>query len=838
MKKIFLVMVLFVALFNIELYAQDGPTSLHSRSLGDLAETINNYTGFSFSEAELENLQDKVIQLEDINHTSSFLGNFSVISMDANAYQDIIDYAEENLREEKHLLFYFDFSSNSEEILRFNITIKNNELEADYIAGLQDYISSIMQNYYTVENPNIPDILAYGILAYIRVLTPGEFAPYLDLGVSGNRNDASANSGNESDGVPTISINKATTFVSLGGIPIPLPAQSSVAFGTYDNSYRGMLAKFLLDGSSQEYIPFYWSNPENEHYGKFAGYGHWLDAEQTQIHFYTTPPLDENELNNQIYETGDKVTVVVGYRDETYCDISDNSSTPMFYVMQKRFYTVQWEDISVTDCQEGCPPQFTASHTKKTYGDIEEHLSRIVFAFDENLGEVVEMESSDEQMEYSQIVPCEVDRAVDLTGLGGLTSGQAKVITYENGTSGVLMIWGGQKLFSFIDNSGEYWVFVADPNYGWQPADIEEPNFYEVQNVLVDWVVEVAPIVGYGVFITANIVIGNYAGAAWGISAALAVDVGFASAEAAYVYYNSGDPQAAWTTFGTGVIFAGTGTAIQKAIHAFEKLKLAKEILGVRKYGIKINFIPDEGTIDDIVRMDIDDFFNRCSSEFGLTNIQLDLLTLEMKQSASFSRYLFQYPNKVKSWKGFFPDQAIRTNTTWLQKLSDYLTVSPNKLDEVTDMFAIEKGKNRVTAYLRGLLERKHFDGTVYRGDLASVTPTQAFNNGIPSKGAHDNLIKHLDGGSTNKGDFVSSSKDISIANDFASNNGYVFKVRSRNSKGIDVNETLGDEIDNWFPEQLEVSILGGIDKADIIGAYPKGQLTQANFIPNPNYVP
>ena len=198
--------------------------------------------------------------------------------------------------------------------------------------------------------------------------------------------------------------------------------------------------------------------------------------------------------------------------------------------------------------------------------------------------------------------------------------------------------------------------------------------------------------------------------------------------------------------------------------------------------------------------------------------------------------------NGVKAWKAFFPDELIRTNTTWLQKLDDYLTVSPNKLDEVTDMFAIEKGKNRVTAYLRGLLERKHYNGTVYRGDLNSVTPEVAFNNGIAPKGSHDNLIKHLDGGSTggvtNKGNYVSSSKDISIANDFASNNGYVFKVRAKNNKGIDVNETLGDEIDNWFPEQLEVSVIGGIDKADIIGAYPKGQLTQADFIPNPNYVP
>ena len=192
---------------------------------------------------------------------------------------------------------------------------------------------------------------------------------------------------------------------------------------------------------------------------------------------------------------------------------------------------------------------------------------------------------------------------------------------------------------------------------------------------------------------------------------------------------------------------------------------------------------------------------------------------------------------KVRAWEVLLPDQSTRINTTWLQKLNDYLTIKPNKLDEVSNQFSTEKGKNRITAYLRGLLERKSYDGIVFRGDKASVTPAQAFNNGIPSQGAHDNLIKHLDGGNVNKGDFISTSKDLTIADGFAGNNGYVFKVRSRNGKGVDVNETLGDEVDTWFPEQLEVSISGGIDKADIIGAYPKGQYTDSDFIPNPNYV-
>ncbi|MCB9302240.1 MAG: hypothetical protein H6566_16455 [Lewinellaceae bacterium] len=216
----------------------------------------------------------------------------------------------------------------------------------------------------------------------------------------------------------------------------------------------------------------------------------------------------------------------------------------------------------------------------------------------------------------------------------------------------------------------------------------------------------------------------------------------------------------------------------------------------------------------------------------------MDELLGDMEADDELARYLMTDEGRVRAWEVFLPDQETRTNTTWLQKLDGYLTVNPDKLIEVTDQFAIEKGKNRVTAYLRGLLERKNYDGVVYRGDNASVTPNQAFNDGIPSQGAHDNLIKHLDGGNANKGNFVSTSKDISIADGFAGNNGFVFKVRSRNGRGVDVNETLGDEADNWFPEQLEVSMAGGIDKADIIGAYPKGQYSDSDFIPNPNYVP
>lgn len=51
------------------------------------------------------------------------------------------------------------------------------------------------------------------------------------------------------------------------------------------------------------------------------------------------------------------------------------------------------------------------------------------------------------------------------------------------------------------------------------------------------------------------------------------------------------------------------------------------------------------------------------------------------------------------------------------------------------------------------------------------------------------------------------------------------------------MNSTLGDDADAFFPEQVEVSMPGGVLPSDIKGAYPKGKVSPENFIPNPNYV-
>jgi hypothetical protein len=135
--------------------------------------------------------------------------------------------------------------------------------------------------------------------------------------------------------------------------------------------------------------------------------------------------------------------------------------------------------------------------------------------------------------------------------------------------------------------------------------------------------------------------------------------------------------------------------------------------------------------------------------------------------SALFPFFLKYRERGVRAWGVMFPDALVRVDVGRLSKLSDYLTLKPGKLAEVTNHFSIAKQRNRLTAYLRGLLDRKYYDGIVYRGDKASTTPTQAFDSGISPGGSHDNLIKHLDGGNVNKGDFVSTSKDISIADEY-----------------------------------------------------------------------
>ncbi len=121
---------------------------------------------------------------------------------------------------------------------------------------------------------------------------------------------------------------------------------------------------------------------------------------------------------------------------------------------------------------------------------------------------------------------------------------------------------------------------------------------------------------------------------------------------------------------------------------------------------------------------------------------------------------------------------------------------------------------------------------TLYRGDKASATPEDVFNNGFKPKGAHNDALLHTTG-NTNAGNFISTSSDIGIATDFAGKNGYVYVIKTDNY--VDINSTFG--LNANFPEQMEFAISGGIKPSEILGAYKKqaGQII-GDLILNPNF--
>jgi hypothetical protein len=122
----------------------------------------------------------------------------------------------------------------------------------------------------------------------------------------------------------------------------------------------------------------------------------------------------------------------------------------------------------------------------------------------------------------------------------------------------------------------------------------------------------------------------------------------------------------------------------------------------------------------------------------------------------------------------------------------------------------------------------------VFRGERSSNNPSKIFDEGFKSKGTHNDLLLHITSNTT-AGNFVSSTSDINIAEQFAGKNGYIYVIDTDNA--IDVNKTLGST--SPFPEQMEHSIKGGAKPDEIKGAYKmnKGKITD-EFIENPNYKP
>ena len=112
------------------------------------------------------------------------------------------------------------------------------------------------------------------------------------------------------------------------------------------------------------------------------------------------------------------------------------------------------------------------------------------------------------------------------------------------------------------------------------------------------------------------------------------------------------------------------------------------------------------------------------------------------------------------------------------------------------------------------------------------MSPDKVFKDGFASKGTHTNLEQHVTSNTT-AGDFVSSTSEKAIAEQFAGKNGYVYEIETSNY--IDVNQALGAKAP--FPEQMEFSIPGGIKPSQVKGAYVmKKGVPTGEYIPNSGF--
>ena len=109
--------------------------------------------------------------------------------------------------------------------------------------------------------------------------------------------------------------------------------------------------------------------------------------------------------------------------------------------------------------------------------------------------------------------------------------------------------------------------------------------------------------------------------------------------------------------------------------------------------------------------------------------------------------------------------------------------------------------------------------GFLYRGDKRA--PNVIFREGFKPLGDSMDLLLHAKDNRSPPNNFISTSSDIGVAQNFAARDelkGFVYAIRQQ-SNGIDVNKTLGKNTP--FPDEVEIAISGGISNKDILGVTP-----------------
>jgi Flp pilus assembly pilin Flp len=114
-----------------------------------------------------------------------------------------------------------------------------------------------------------------------------------------------------------------------------------------------------------------------------------------------------------------------------------------------------------------------------------------------------------------------------------------------------------------------------------------------------------------------------------------------------------------------------------------------------------------------------------------------------------------------------------------------------------------------------------------YRGD--SRSPAQIFNDGFRTRGPSNDLLLHATDNTNPPSNYISTSKEYSVAESF--NPDYIYVIRPR--KGKDVNQILGP--DSPFPHEYEIAIPNRVKPKDIRSVIVPGS---GHSILNPNWKP
>ena len=153
------------------------------------------------------------------------------------------------------------------------------------------------------------------------------------------------------------------------------------------------------------------------------------------------------------------------------------------------------------------------------------------------------------------------------------------------------------------------------------------------------------------------------------------------------------------------------------------------------------------------------------------------------------------------------------------------------KADKAKDAAKIAKRADKASD-VKGVKSVDDIPEHTYRGD--SRSPDEIFDKGFEprAKGSDTSLEDYARNNTPS--DYVGTSKNRDVAQDFADGDGYVYTVKS--DKGVDVNKELGNR--SPFPNEQEVVIPGGVKPGDIKGATPvnkDGSLGNSTVL-NPNH--